>query len=50
MSKKPESQASYNRSRLAKKAAVETILAECAKRFPKGKVAAGYIRWIKKRL
>jgi ribosomal protein L17 len=45
---KPESQASYIRGRLAKKASVETILAECAKRFAKGKVTGGYIRWIAK--
>lgn len=46
---KPESQASFIRSRLAKKAGVETILAECEKRFPKGRVTAGYINWLAKR-
>lgn len=46
---KPESQVAYIRGRLAKKAAVETILAECEKRFPKGKVTAGYINWIAKK-
>lgn len=44
----PPTQASFIRSRLTKKAAIEKILAECKKRFPKGKVTAGYIRWIGK--
>jgi len=46
---KTESQSSFIRGRLAQNASIDTILDECSKRFPTGKVTRGYIRWIGKK-
>ncbi len=47
---KPETQAAYIRSRLARKSAPEAILEECERRFPRGKVTLGYVNWIARRM
>ncbi|MEO8164304.1 MAG: hypothetical protein ABI619_02810 [Betaproteobacteria bacterium] len=47
--KKSETQASFIRGCLARKHTPQSILKDCARRFPKGKVTAGYIGWLAKR-